>query len=191
MDYTYKLKEKGFSIGPKSNQFFDILFELDLIEFFLDRDNQIDLSKTLLSSGRNAEFWIENNTIGSYVEAKNIDSDNLHHIIYSDEYRGTKAGGIFSLNERQERATREAFKNQYARAKKKFVGVNDNYSLFFNLPFDLGVLGGKIQKYINKTLNSQLEANLIYFGIFTTSKIYLYNNIDKKLETIKREVNYI
>jgi len=95
MDYSYRLKSDGFTLGPKSNQFFDIFFELILIDFFLERNYKIDLAKTKLSNGKKAEFWIEDTTLGTYIEAKNVNSDKLDHIIYSKEFRKTEAMGVF------------------------------------------------------------------------------------------------
>ena len=76
----------------------------------------------------------------------------MHEIIYNKKYQPNRPPlGTFIVNEEQERIIRDLFKNQYKRAKRKFNNTDVNYSIFIKLSKPLGVLGRKIQNYINKT----------------------------------------
>lgn len=187
MDYGYKLAvdKSGYRIGPKSDEFDDIFFELEIIDFLLDRNFNIDLEKTRLGNGKNAEFWAQNDETGFYIEAKNINFNGLQDIIFNEKHR-TSSYGMFNVNDDQQREIRKIVKSQLKSARQKFSTTDVNHSIYINIGSPLGTLGKKLIDHINKMLNSQHSTRLIYIGIFTRNKIFIYDRREHKLETILR-----
>lgn len=73
----------GFSYGvrSKSNNFYDVLFELKLMDFFISRNFKVDYTRTRLSSGKDAEYYLFNDAFGFYAEAKNLNTNDIDNII--------------------------------------------------------------------------------------------------------------
>lgn len=126
---TLELGASGFRTW-EDQQFYNILFELDLIDFFIKNRFNITLDSKL--SNGVSEFSAKKEDIEIFVEAKKVDVNNFYDIIYDGEQHG-----ISTITSNQEEKILEIIKRNYENAKHKFENFEKDYLICIYMPYSI------------------------------------------------------
>jgi hypothetical protein len=153
----------GIRIKPKSETFYDKLFELSLLNLFVKHAYTIELPR-LQESKKIPEFTAINKESRICVEAKNLNVDNYLDKIFGNPHEMvidkilSHQEIVTNLDGKQGNDILSQFKRNYSNAINKYKEIDPNYLylIFIKVPFDLSLSGGPINKYI-QTLPSDWQ----------------------------------
>ena len=133
-----------FGIGPKSNQFYDVLFELWLIHRFVELGFNLKLISEK-SPEKVPEFKATREDIEYFVEAKNV-SDSMLYWIFKDVDEAFFAGevtnnGIVALTDDQEKGIVDVLDRNFRDALNKSECSEDELLIFINIHSPITLLG--------------------------------------------------
>lgn len=191
MEYRKTETEKGVRWGPKSSQYYDSLFELEVMEFLMYLGHKIDLSLTKLRNGREAECSVLCSNKQVYIEAKNFDFNDLCDDVYGEFeiFERPKKISIEEKKAKKEETDQKIlnrFTNQFDKGMSKFSDINESFGLFINVNLPIGLLGEKLLTHINSLFNSNIDDNMKWLCIFSGDKVYCLDNELKSFITYNR-----
>lgn len=183
LEYKTYIDEKKQIWGSKqgSNQHYDILLNLKLIQIFVKAGCFVNLDGKLPNGI--SEFIASKNKIDVHIEAKNISPAKLSHNVY--EHPSNSSNN--SLTTEQERDIRKQFKTILTKdAFEKFKGYNGLYIIAIGLHYNLGMLGEKIKSYIDNYTYFQNRKGLLALLINDTRERFIvYTNPNCSINLFK------
>ena len=142
------------SVPKKLSQHEDILFNLEVLHFFVLNGINIELPGTVRSRGKQSEFGVRMDGIFFHLEAKKLNRSVLDNKIFGDPVESllrakSESNDTVILSDDQQRKIRKQFKEMLKGAKNKFTDYNDDYVVAMDVGWPLSCLGKKINTYIN------------------------------------------